>query len=253
MELFNSTIGYREACKVRAYEIDSRKEMNVPALVRLMQEAAMQNVIHLKLSVWDLSPQGISWVLHRMRLEVIRMPVLGESIVVYTYPSGFERLFTYRDFCVTTPAGEVLAWSSTRWLLMDTQTRRLKPLPPFILDLADRMPPEDRCLPRPTGDIPDCPAPDFQKDFTVGWHDLDFNHHLNNTHYILFMLESLPSEWLEKKRLKTLDIQYRLEGKLNDPLTASGKMTESNVFVHLLMRQSDGNELAKGKSTWDLH
>ncbi|HMQ90547.1 MAG TPA: thioesterase [Flavilitoribacter sp.] len=98
MEIFDSPIGFREQYKVRTYEIDSRKEMNVPALVRLMQEAAMQNVIELKLPVWDLSPKGVSWILNRV-------PVLGEDITVYTYPSGLERLFTFRDFCVTDSAG----------------------------------------------------------------------------------------------------------------------------------------------------
>ena len=59
-----------EPFTIRTYEIDNRKQATVPALVKLMHEAAMQNVIDLKLSVWDLEPHQISWVLMRKNLII---------------------------------------------------------------------------------------------------------------------------------------------------------------------------------------
>ena len=80
---------YKETYRVRAYEIDRFKRMTVPALVRLMHETAMQQVVDLKISVWDLEPHHISWVLIRMNFNIIRLPQLGEYITVQTNPFWF--------------------------------------------------------------------------------------------------------------------------------------------------------------------
>ena len=40
-------IGYQSNYEVRTYEIDSRKRMTIPALARLMQEAASGRVISI--------------------------------------------------------------------------------------------------------------------------------------------------------------------------------------------------------------
>ncbi|MCB0622180.1 MAG: hypothetical protein KDC41_26495, partial [Saprospiraceae bacterium] len=58
--------------QIRTYEIDSRKQATVTALVKLMHETAMQNVIDMKLSVWDLEPRQISWVLMKKYVNIDR-------------------------------------------------------------------------------------------------------------------------------------------------------------------------------------
>ena len=82
---------------IRTYEIDSTKKATIPAMINLMQEAAMQNVIKMGVSVWDLEPHNISWVLMRFLLNVERIPMLGERIKIITHPAGFEKFYTYRD------------------------------------------------------------------------------------------------------------------------------------------------------------
>ena len=244
-------IGYKRHYEVRTYEIDSRKRMTVPALARLMQEAAMQNVIRLGLSVWDLEPQHISWVLMRKQISVVRMPVLGERILIATYPSGFERLFTYRDYKVFDDSGQLLAASSSTWILMDMHSRRLAPIPAFILEYHNQMPPTEDCLPRPGGKLTPFGTATFSKQFEVNWHDLDFNEHLNNTLYIKWMLEPMPIDVLNSCQLLQLDISYRAESQLQDIVLAQVQPLDDGAFLHRLLRQSDGKELAVAKTAWE--
>lgn len=247
----NSEIGYQRRYEVRTYEIDSRKRMTAPALARLMQEAAMQHVIRMGLSVWDLEPHQISWVLMRKQIRVERMPKLGDHIIVATYPSGFERLFTYRDYKVLDESGQLLAASSSTWLLMDTQSRRMAPMPDFILAYRSQMPPQEACLPRPDVKLPPFESPHYARQFEVNWHDLDFNEHLNNTLYIKWMLEPLPVEVLTQRQLKQLDINYRAESQYGDAVQAQVQTLEDGVFLHRLLRESDGKELAVGRTAWE--
>jgi len=128
---------------IQKMPLHHRKQATIPALVKLMHEAAMQNVIDLKLSVWDLEPHQISWVLMRKNLVIHHVPKLGEQIKVVTHCAGFEKYFTYRDYKIYNQADELLAAAASTWLLMDTIKRRMTRIPDFIQALE--CPPETAC------------------------------------------------------------------------------------------------------------
>lgn len=235
---------------IRTYEIDNRKQATAPALVKLMHEAAMQHVIRLKLSVWDLEAEQISWVLMRKMLRIHRMPKLGEQIKVVTYPAGFEKFFTYRDYKVFDEKDDLIAWSSSTWLLMDTVERRLSRIPEHILRLREQMPPPSECLPRPEDRLPRMESAQRVKTFEVNWHDLDFNMHLNNTYYVQWMIEAVPDDRLRHSTLQEFDILYRAECMWKDQIRSESSRLDDRTWLHRLVRAADSKELALGKSTW---
>jgi acyl-ACP thioesterase len=216
-----------------------------------MHEAAMQNVLKLNLSVWDLEPQLISWVLMRKNMVFDRLPELGERITILTYPAGFERLFTYRDYRVYDEQGDQIAWSSSTWLLMDTQARRMTKIPPSILALNDQMPDPANCLPRAQGKFPKLVSASGSQIYKVNFYDLDFNNHLNNTLYIKWMLEALPDAILEDRQLTRLFIQYKAECRWKEKVVAEIEPLGEQTFLHRLKLASDNKELALAKSVWE--
>lgn len=235
---------------IRTYEIDSRKQATIPALVKLMHETAMQNVLRLGVSVWDLEPHHISWVLMRKQLFIHRMPQLGEQVKVVTYPTGFERLFTFRDYKVYDKTGELIASSGSTWVLMDTVQRNLARIPDFILEFRKFSPAPELCLPRPSGQLPKMTEVHHHLDFTVHWHDLDFNDHLNNMYYLQWMLEAMPDRLLTNGRMSELDIQYRAEAQWKDLVRSEIQYLSAGQFLHRLVRPNDGKELAFALSKW---
>ncbi len=237
--------------QIRTYDIDSRKIATLPALVRLMQEAAMEQVIKLGISVWDLEPHDISWILMRNHMEVVRLPRLGEKIRVRTHPSGFERVYTYRDFRIFDETGVQIASSSTAWLLMNTKTRRLTRIPAFILKLEERLPAPETYLSRVNTKMDkEMAEVQWEKSFRVNWHDLDFNKHLNNTYYIQWMLESLPQRVLDHKQLVDMQVQYQSEALLEDRVVSQCYEKETGHFQHRLVKEEDGKELAYLSTIW---
>lgn len=241
---------YTTSYIVQTYDINKRRRMTVAALVKLMQEAAMQNVMQIKLSLWDLEKQHISWVLLRKNLRINRLPNIGERLKVCTYPVGFEKVFTFRDYKVFDEKGELIAYSSSSWLLLDTRTRRMSRIPQFILDYEKDLPPKSEWLPRPASKIPVLKNAGFEKKFRVNWHDLDFNGHLNNVYYLQWMLETVPDKLLESGTLKAFDIQYKLEGMWKDSVISFSEKTGPAEYLHKLVREGDGKELATGRSEW---
>ncbi len=235
---------------IRTFEIDHEQCATIPSLIRLMHEAAMQHVIRLKLSVWDLEKQGISWVLLRQRLDIDRMPRLGERISVITYPSGFDRFFTYRDFRVFDSAQREIARASSTWVLMDMATRKVRRLPDFILALEHHVPVSELCLPHPEKRIHSLNNPDRSLDYQVQYFDLDFNQHLNNTLYLKWMLESLPDEVFMERRCREVHLEYRAECRWKERVQAETEIGEDDQYYHRLLRIEDGKELALASTVW---
>lgn len=235
---------------VQTYDIDKRRRMTVAALVKQMQEAAMQNVIEMKLSVWDMEDQHISWVLLRKGMRINRLPMIGEKLKIYTCPTGFEKVFTFRDYKVFDEKGTLIAFSSSSWLLLNTQTRRMSRIPDWILEFEKDMPPSAECLARPSIKLSPLQKADITSSFRVYWHDLDFNGHLNNVYYIQWMLETVPDEFLDQGTLLSFDIQYKVEGKWKDRIISETQQLGDNRFLHRLKLASDGKELAIGMSEW---
>jgi medium-chain acyl-[acyl-carrier-protein] hydrolase len=243
-------IAFQQEYEVRTYDVDNRKIMTVPALVMLMQEAAMQNAIQLHFSIWDFEAYDFNWVLMRKQLQINRLPKMRESIKVVSYPAGFYRFFAYRDYFVFDLEGNILASSASTWLLMNLTDRKVVPIPEFILSIEKDCPAINDCLPRPKGRLKSFDQVQHTQNFKVNWHDLDFNEHLNNVHYMKWMIEALPKAVLETHVLKSLDIHYKLECHLEDELQAQVYIPENGIYKHRLINLADGNEVARADTVW---
>ena len=241
-------LGYATDWTVRTFEIDTAKRMTVPALVQAMQEAAMQNVLRIRLSVWDLEPHRISWVLMKFKLDLYRLPSLGESLRIRTYPAGFEKFFTYRDYLVEDNQGQLLARASSQWLLMDTDTRRMTRIPAWILALEESMTNRADWLERPDRRLVDVEEASNTRTYKVDYFDLDFNGHLNNLLYFRWMLETLPAERLTEGRLQRMEVHFRAEAKWNEVLGSTVQAVDERTYAHRLAR--DGQALATGLTTF---
>lgn len=240
-----------ESYPIRTFDIDCNKQLSIPALVRLMQEAAMQQVLDLKISVWDLEAYQLAWVLIRKRIEIQRLPLLGEKISIHSYPTGADRVFTFRDFRVYDEGGNLIATASTTWLLMNTQTRQMARIPAELLArFSGYFPPKEECLPQALDQLPEMQAPLKDRTYKVGWYDLDFINHLNNVHFAKWMIEALPDENLGAQQLKRMDLLFLAEGNLNDEIDSEFQQVDEFTYLHRLVRYGDGKVLASGKTIW---
>ncbi len=241
---------YEGIFEIGTYDIDSLKRLTIPAMTKMMHEAAMQNVLNLKLSYWDLIPHNITWVLMRKRMDIHRQPTLGEKIKIVTHPAGFEKFFTYRDFKVYDEQGELVASASSTWLLMDTVKRRMTPIPDFI---RNHEMPEISFLEHPDKKIDTVKEADLSKEYQVGWFELDWNEHLNNLHYLLKMMDVLPLDIHKEKSLKRIDIIFKMESVYGDHIISEAQAVtgKDGVFAHRIIKKDTGKEITQGRTFWE--
>ncbi len=210
----------------------------------------MRNTIRLKLSSPELIDRyGLTWILRRQHVTALRWPRIAEPVTVVTAPTGFARgLMTFRDFHLLDQQGRAIVSATTDWLLMDLDSRRLRPIPESVLAIRDDFPDEADCLPRPTGKLQPPEPETGLRHFRVPYYQLDFNNHLTNPSYPELLLEPLGASFLNGHLPTKIDLAYHHEARYGEELTAVTGPT-GNGFAHALRRQ--GKELATMHSSWE--
>src|SRR5512136_1438306 len=115
---------WSESFRVRASETDARGRASIPAICNWLQEVAGNHATALDWAVDQLTAQGMTWVLSRLRLVLARAPRWREEVRVTTWPGGVQRAWAFREFQITGREGEELGRGTSAWLLLKLATRR---------------------------------------------------------------------------------------------------------------------------------
>ncbi len=182
--------------QVRSYECGVDGRATLPTICNYLQEAASLDAEArgFSKSNFDAAGGNISWVLTRMKVKMTRYPCWEEKIEVVTFPRGGRRIVAWRDFEMRTANGETLGVATTEWMLIDLATRKVVPIPESVFSCLD---PD---LTPVLGDAPFTPRLAWPADaepsapfaFKAQQSHIDLNGHVNNVHYIEWMLEPLP-------------------------------------------------------------
>ncbi|HSM91800.1 MAG TPA: acyl-ACP thioesterase domain-containing protein [Anaeromyxobacteraceae bacterium] len=238
----------KESFAVRSYEVDAFNELAVPALWGYLQEAAGLSADALGFGVQRTLAAGFTWVLARQRLEIGRAARFGETVEVETWPNGIDRLAAFREFVVR-ERGEVIARATSTWFLLDTRSRR--PVDPATA-LESAFPREraPAALALPGAKVPALEAPELERPFAIRFADIDLNWHVNNVSYVQWLLEAVPKETWHEQRPSVVDAQYVAECDWGGRVLTRARATAPGEYLHQVVREADGREIARGATAW---
>jgi acyl-ACP thioesterase len=238
----------KESFSVRSYEVDAFNELAVPALWGYLQEAAGLSAESLGFGVKRCLDAGFTWVLARQRLEIARAARIGQTIEVETWPNGTDRLAAHREFVVREGGAEIARATST-WFLLDVRTRR--PVDPgAALDDAFPRGRGPAAVALPGAKIPTVERPDVERPFAIRFADIDLNWHVNNVTYVQWLLESVPKETWHGMRPSAVDAQYVAECDWGGRVLTRASAAGPGQFLHQVVREADGKEIARGTTAW---
>ncbi|HEY6874086.1 MAG TPA: acyl-ACP thioesterase domain-containing protein [Geobacteraceae bacterium] len=240
---------YEKTFTIRSYEVDAHGLVRPTAILNYLQEAAGDHAKLLGVSVRDLMPHGLTWVLSRTHLKIEGEAHSREDLRVRTWPASREGLFSCREFEVNAAAGRPIAVATCSFAVLDLATRRPvvinEHLPAYPLLLRRALADDFKTLPRLAG-------ADAEISFRVGRGDLDVNRHANNVVYAAWALETVPVEVAEQCLLADLEIAYRAEVFYGETVFARCRKLsggEEPVFLHQVVRE-DGTELTRLVTRW---
>lgn len=238
--------------QIAASTVGPHRYLTLPHLIRLFQEAALQNTDRLRVSSSDLTAaHGVTWVMHRQVIEADRWPSLGEQVYVVTLPTHIDRrLITYRDFYLLDEHRRPLIRSTSSWSVMNLVSRRIRPIPDEVVERLGQLPDPSTHLPRPPGKPLPPATPTTERQFSVAFSHLDFNNHLTNPAFPELMLEPLGADFLTRHLPSRADIAYHREARYGEALTARSDFRGGTTDIGHALYRNETELLATMATRW---
>lgn len=233
--------------KVRAYECGPDGCATLPTVCNYLQEAASLNAESLGFSKpdFDSSGENVSWVLTRLLVRMSAYPRWGDEVKVTTFPRGGRRVVAWRDFELFARDGTRLGAATSEWMLIDLATRKMVAIPDSVFDCVDPL------LAPVLGAEPFTPRLRFPSDaaceppivFRAQRSHIDLNGHVNNVHYIEWMLEA-P----HPPKCTSLEVVFRSETLAGDDVCVTA--AESGGALLHRVASPDGRDHIVARTTW---
>ena len=233
------------AFTVRSYEAGIANHVTLPTLCNYMQEAAGISAARLGWGIRALQEEGLTWMLARLRVRVAHYVPWGKAVTVRTWPSGMKgRLIAKRCFLGLDDGGAELFRASSEWLYVDLKSQKIAKLPETFADIVPPGTPDIE-LPDIGGKFAHLPQAEGRADVLTRHSDLDFNDHVNNVHYVEWMLEADAQGRVPpaSSQPAELDIVFRQAAKAGESLV-SESCAAGEKTLHAIVRRSDGALLA---------
>ena len=226
---------YRREFPVSQEYLDPSGAITPAAILYLSQEAAGGHCKTLGTD-WDtLQKKGLFWALIRTQVQ-IHADLQGlESVTVETWPMPTTRVAYPRCTVGYDPEGKPLFTSISLWVLMDTRTRAMV--------LPDKSGIRVDGIIR--GTEPELPKtfPKLQPEClvfrTVGLSELDQNGHMNNTKYMVWVMDLLSEAFRENHPVKSFGLCYMAEVLKDQQIRLGYTLTDGLLTVDAHREKTD--------------
>jgi len=240
---------YTQKFTVRNFDVDFKGKLKLEMLLNFLQESAAEHAFALGLSGEELLKNNLAWILSRYHIEIDYYPRKGETVEVKTWPCLVKGIFTLREYEIHI-SKSVAAKATSSWMAVDLKKKKpvkiREHLPSFPMY-------EKRAIDDEFKRLPDFNKSDLELRFPVLKADLDFNRHVNNVVYIKCAVETVPEKIIMNSTLTRIEVNYRNETFYGDWITSRTQKIregESLQYIHQLIRESDGQEIARLRTEW---
>ena len=213
---------------VKQNEGDLNARLKLSALLRYVQQISTDHCTEIGVTTEDYARTHSAFLLAKTSVEVYDEIKVGECIHLVTHPGNAVKAVYPRYTEIFNVAGKLVASVDARWILVDTESRRIYRHMPEDLNLRfenDSVPMhEDVSVPKEK-------EAEQVGEETIRYSRLDTNHHLNNTEYADIVCDYLPPELVCEKRISKLIFHYHQEVKLGESIKILRKEREEGWYV----------------------
>ena len=218
---------YRETFTLSDIHLDRFRRLKPAVLLYFVQEVSAKHAAMLGNDWETLAEKNLFWAIIRHKVQITRMPQAGQTITLETWPMPTTRVAYPRATVAYDEQGNELFRTVALWVLMDLQTRAM-------------------ILPGKSGvvvngltrgselDIPPSITPKVLENQclrTVGYTELDRNGHMNNTRYLDWVDDLLPSAFHRDHPMKEILLCYLAEGREGQQIRLSWSLDHDGALA----------------------
>ena len=157
-----------------------------------------------------------AWLLLDWKVQVLQRPTYGQELTVTTWSRDMVGCFGFRDYKITDEAGTLCIIATSKWLLVDTQTKAIRKVDKEVMAKYESEP-DHFAFPSSEDEkfekLRKPEAFDHSVTYPVVRRDLDFMGHMHNIYYLDLAYEALPEEVYAKRLIDNFRISYSKEIK----------------------------------------
>lgn len=231
----------KENFKVELKNIGKENYIKNSGLLEILENIATHHSDLAGYGPIDIKNTGVSWVLLDWKLKVVKRPKYGENLTVNTWAKlidGKMRMTcTYRDFEVYNENGELCAIGSSKWVLVNIETGKIKKIEESLIKKYN---PENKNVFN-VDDLGKIQVPEIfnnEIEYKTSRKDIDINGHMHNLYYLDLAYEALPEEVYKNRPFDNVRIQYKHEIKLGDIVRCKYTFKEGNHIITIVSKDN---------------
>ena len=198
---------YQQDFEITDAYVDRYGRLKPSTILYFAQEVAGDHFALISMSYEDLAKRGLFRAVTRHRVQVSRLPLRGETIHIETWPMPTTRVAYPRSMVAYDAKGNELFRSISIWVLMDLNTRNMILPGKSGISVVGTL--RGTELASPTGLV--AKTMSNHRVRPVCFTDLDRNGHMNNTKYLDWIDDLLPSAFHESHPVKEFTVCYLSE------------------------------------------
>ncbi len=207
---------------ITGLHVDRFGRLKLSALLYFAQSVAEKHCAELSVDWNTLDRQGLFWAIVRNKVQILRLPQIGETITVKTWPMPTTRSAFPRATAGYDANGEEIFRCISLWILMDKNTRAMV-LPGKSNVVVEGMLTGSELAP-PSSLSPKHLSLETRR--RVGYTELDRNGHMNNTKYMDWVNDLLSSDFHQTHTPKEITLCYLNEAKEGQEITLNYQLMD---------------------------
>jgi len=218
----NYTVGNRD--------IGNDHKATNKAMLKYLENIACKHSDEVGYGINTIEETKVVWILLDWKFKVIERPVYGQTIKVRTWSRTMEKCCAYRDFEIYNENGKILAVATTKWVLLDAETRKIQKISEELASKY-KSEPERKVFKEDIEKIHEPVAHEASMKLKIRRSDIDINNHVNNLNYLDLAHEILPIE-IYNQDIKNIRITYKHQTEPEETVSIYyTKQDEKNIIT----------------------
>ena len=228
---------YTQNFEITDHYVDCFGRMTPASILLMIQEVAGKHCTALSVDYDTLAKRRMFWAVTRHRVQVSRMPRLGETIRVESWPMPTTRVAYPRSVVAYDAAGNECFRAISLWVLMNLDTRSMILPGKSGISVVGSL----RGLELPSPGSLALMDHTQTRQRQVCFTDLDRNGHMNNTRYLNWVSDLLPSAFHQEHEVKEFTICYHAEAREGQLLDLSWDFPQEDC-LQVDARRADSDQ-----------
>lgn len=213
---------YRQKIEIKDIHLDCFGRVKPSVLLYFAQEVSGRHAALLGTDWEALAEKKLFWAIIRHHIQVERLPGAGEEITLETWPMPTTRVAYPRATVAYDAQGNVLFRTAAVWVLMNTETRAMVLPGKSGVVVAGTL--RGMELAAPSSILP--AKLKHRATRAVGYTELDRNGHMNNTRYLDWVDDLLPSSFHKIHPVREFTVCYLSEAREGQQLDLSWELSD---------------------------